>query len=86
MEPIGADAVLPFREGISVMPDDETPDDWRSAVAREAERQSAAAFEKIGKRLRAERAKIDEEPLPDKMSALLTELQRRLRAQKRDGG
>lgn len=52
------------------MPDDKTPDDWPNAVARESERQSGATLKAIGKRLRAECAKIVEEPLPDKNVSL----------------
>ena len=57
------------------------PDNWRNAVAYEAEVQFATALIRIGERL-AKDARIVRAPLPERMTALLNELRRR-RARKR---
>ncbi len=55
---------------------DKAPDGWRSESAREFEAQPAAT-ETIAVCLRFKLAKIISEPLPEKMTGLLNELQRR---------
>ena len=49
-------------------------DDGRDAVTREAEEQSAATLETIGKHLQFRLAGIVTQPLPEKMAVLLGEL------------
>ena len=54
-----------------------TSDHWRNEVACEAERQFAAALEKIGKHLLFADASFVRAPLPERMTTLLDELRRR---------
>ncbi|MGD9544316.1 MAG: hypothetical protein AB7F41_04815 [Methylocystis sp.] len=71
----------PVRKGC-VMPNKA----WRKAIAREADRQFAAALTRIGERLRLKQDSIVKAPLPARMQALLDELRSRRSARSRDRG
>ena len=59
------------------------PDEWRGAIAREFQEQSATATLQIGKQLQFKLAKITAEPLPGELQLLLGELEAKT-AQKND--